>query len=66
MKFLLLSKDWQEKTMKYYINSLSSENSSISLDAFPDGSIYTGQKPVKQDKIDHKVEQAKLSAFFAY
>lgn len=66
MKFLLLSKDWQEKTMKYYINSLSSENSSISLDTFPDGSIYTGQKPVKQDKIDHKVEQAKLSAFFAY
>lgn len=72
MQFLLLSGDWQKKTMQYYINSLSHinssnpENESISLDRLSDSTEASGQKTEEQGKTTQRMEQAKLSAFFAY
>jgi hypothetical protein len=66
MRFLLLSGDWQEKTMQYYRNSLSRENENISLDRF---SEYTKIKTEGQEELDEmppKSEQTKLSVFFDY
>ncbi len=66
MKFLLLSGDWQEKTMQYCRNSLSRDNESISLDIF---SEYTKIKTERQEELDEmppKGKQTKLSVFFNY
>lgn len=68
MKFLLLSGNWQEKTIEYYIDSLNSENQV----AFFDNLLEPGEKekPKKQQKQEgqvetiQKIEQMKLSAFF--
>lgn len=66
MKFLLLSEDWQEKTMQYYINSLSLENE----DTFQKN--FSGYKKIKTerqeglDEISPKSVQTKLSVFFDY
>lgn len=66
MKFLLLSEDWQEKTMLYYRNSLNSENESTFLDSF---FKYTEKEELNQEEKEEtaqKVGQTKLSAFFSY
>jgi hypothetical protein len=66
MKFLLLSGDWQEKAMQYYINSLSLENE----DTFQ--KRFSGYKNIKTEgqeelyEMPQKGEQTKLSVFFDY
>jgi hypothetical protein len=68
MKFLLLSENWQEKTMEYYRNSLNSENKTT----FFENVLYSGekgktkkqQKPEGQIKTIPKIEQMTLSSFF--
>jgi len=66
MRFLPLTGDWQEKTMQYYINSLSHENEGISLNSFLDSSQTSGLKTKEHGKTTQKIEQAKLSFFFHY
>jgi hypothetical protein len=66
MKFLLLSRDWQEKTMQYYMNSLNPENEGIYLNSFPEYIKTNEQKREDQDETTQKVEQTKLSAFFSF
>jgi hypothetical protein len=66
MKFLLLSGDWQEKTMQYYINSLSPENESISLDRFPEYTKIKTERQAELDEMPPKGKQTKLSIFFDY
>jgi hypothetical protein len=65
MKFLLLSGNWQQKTMYYYLLSLNSQNESISLDNFSEH-IKIGTNRQGEDRMLPKVEQMKLSAFFDY
>lgn len=68
MEFLLLSENWQEKTIKYYRDSLSSENESVFLDNFLEPGDK--EKPNKQQKQEGqigtvpKTEQMRLSVFF--
>jgi len=63
MKFLLLSEDWKQKTMHYYLISLSLENDGISQDRSSEYMIIETQG---QEEVHQKVKQMKLSAFFSY
>jgi len=66
MKFLLLSEDWQEKTMLYYRNSLNSESESTFLDSFLKYVEKEEQNQEEKEETAQKVGQTKLSAFFSY
>lgn len=66
MKFLLLSGDWQEKTMQFYINSLSPENEGIFQDKFSEYKKIKTEGQAKLDEMPPKGEQTKLSVFFDY
>jgi len=66
MKFLLLSEDWQEKTMIYYRNSLNSEKEGIFLDSFLENAEGKEQKHESREDTSPEVEQTKLSAFFNF
>jgi hypothetical protein len=65
MKFLLLSGDWQEKTMQYYINSLSLDNEGIQ-DRFSECKKITINGHEELDEMPPKGKQTKLSIFFDY
>ncbi|HWQ50119.1 MAG TPA: hypothetical protein VN414_14470 [Methanosarcina sp.] len=72
MKFLLLSENWQEKTIEYYRDSLSSENESAFFDNVLEPVLEPGEKEKTKKKQKQKgqiettpkIEQMKLSAFF--
>jgi hypothetical protein len=66
MKFLLLSGDWQKKTMQYSINSLSLENEGIALDGFSEYKKIKTREQEELDEMPPKGEQTKLSVFFDY
>ena len=66
MKFLLLSEDWQQKTMYYFLISLNPENESIFLNNFSKHSRIDTGRQEERDKTPTKVEQMQLSAFFDY
>lgn len=67
MEFLLHSENWQEKTIEYYIDSLSSHES-VFLDPLLEP--WEKERPKKQQKQEgqietiQKIEQTRLSAFF--
>jgi hypothetical protein len=67
IKFLMISGEWQEKTMQHYTNSLlSSENENISMDRFLKYKKIKIEGQEKLDKMPAKGEQTKLSVFFDY
>jgi len=63
MKFLLLSGNWQEKTMQYYINSLSSDDEG-NRNRFLGIQKIIIQGHEELNEIPPKGEQTKLSVFF--
>ena len=54
MKFLLLSRDWQEKTMRHYMNSLNPGNEGISINSFPEYMKTNEQKQEESGRNDSK------------
>lgn len=63
MQFLLLSGNWQEKTMQYYINSLSPDDEGV-RDRFSEFKKMTIEGHAELDEMLPKDEQTKLSVFF--
>lgn len=72
MKFLLLSDNWKEKTMQYYMISLGSENEGY-ITEFLEDRLQRGNKQIwmqevpqgnMQEDSAQKIEQTKLSSFF--
>lgn len=66
MRFLLLSGDWQEKTMQYCINSLSLGNEDNFQKKFSEYKNIKTERHEELDEMPPKAEQTKLSAFFDY
>lgn len=66
MRFLLLSENWQEKTMQYYMNSLSLENEDTFQKGFSDYKDVKTEGEEELDETPPKSEQTKLSVFFDY
>lgn len=72
MKFLLVSENWQEKTIEHYRDSLSSENEFAFFDNFLEPVLEPEEKEKTKKQQKHEgqleitpnIEQMKLSAFF--
>jgi hypothetical protein len=54
MEFLLHSENWQEKTIEYYVDSLSSENEAVFLDNVLEPAKK--EKPENQQKQEGQIE----------
>ena len=63
MKFLLLSQDWQQKTMQYYLFSLNLENEIVSLNNLSKHKKIETEGQEEKDKMSPRIGQTRLSIF---